>query len=73
MPNLLRLIPASQLGTLKGITYCRAHLDRLVKAGKFPRPIKIGPGRNAYLEAEIDAYINARIAERDAAASTGEA
>jgi prophage regulatory protein len=73
MPNLLRLIPANQLGPLKGIVYSRSHLDRLVKAGRFPKPIKIGAGRNAYLEAEIDQYIKSKIDARDATASTGAA
>jgi predicted DNA-binding transcriptional regulator AlpA len=33
--------------------------------GLFPRPIKIGGGRNAWIESEVDAYIEARIVARD--------
>jgi len=55
----------------KGINYSRAQLHRLIKHGKFPRLVKLGSvgdgdrGRNVWLEAEIDAYIAGRIAERD--------
>jgi len=42
----------------------KAQRWRLIKAGKFPRPIKIGT-RNLWPEDEIDAFIKARIAERD--------
>ena len=37
---------------------------RLIKAGKFPRPIKQG-SRNTWLESEIDQYITTLIRERD--------
>lgn len=72
-PEKRRLIPTSRLGVEKGITYSRAHLDRLIKAGKFPVPVKIGAGRNVFVEDEIDAYIEARINERDAGLNSGAA
>jgi prophage regulatory protein len=51
----------------KGFRYSRAHLWRLIKAGRFPRPIKLGLGsRNAWIEQEIDAFIESKVAERDA-------
>lgn len=37
-----------------------------VLAGTFPAPVKIGVRSVAWLEAEVDAWIEARIAERDA-------
>jgi prophage regulatory protein len=53
----------------KGFRYSRAHLWRLIKAGRFPRPVKLGPGsRNAWVEQEIDAFIKSKVAERDASA-----
>jgi hypothetical protein len=52
----------------RGIPFCRQHIDRLVKAGKFPRPAKIGSNTNAWPEPEIDAYLGDCIAKRDAAA-----
>ena len=50
----------------RGISYSRVHIHRLVAAGKFPRPIKIGENRTAWLERELDEWLDAKIAERDA-------
>jgi prophage regulatory protein len=50
----------------KGISFSRQHRQRLIKAGKFPAPIKIGSNTNAWVEPEIDEYLKDRIAERDA-------
>lgn len=49
----------------RGIKYSRPQIWRLIKAGRFPKPIKLGANRNAWVESEIDALIEARIAERD--------
>ena len=50
----------------KGISYSAAHLWRLVKSQRFPRPAPIGDGgRNMWAESEIDAYIEGKIVERD--------
>lgn len=47
-----------------GITWSRVHLDRLQKAGKFPRKIKIGANTAAYLEQEIESWIKSRVDAR---------
>jgi prophage regulatory protein len=52
----------------RGINFSRQHRDRLIKAGRFPKPVKPGTGAtgaNAWVETEIEAYQKARIAERD--------
>ena len=49
----------------KGIRYTRQHLYRRIGDGTFPRPIKIGEQRVAFVESEIDDWIAERIAERD--------
>ncbi|WP_027523242.1 AlpA family transcriptional regulator [Bradyrhizobium sp. Ec3.3] len=64
-----RLIPYSALAD-KCINYSKPHLWRLEKAGKFPKRVPTGPGRYGYVEAEIDAYIAQKIAERDASQLT---
>ena len=51
----------------KGVSYSRAHIDRLREAQRFPAPIILGENRNAWVEEEIDQWIEARIAERDSA------
>jgi prophage regulatory protein len=50
----------------RGITQSRATIYRLIAAGKFPRPVKVSPGRNGWPDYEIDQYQEQRIAERDA-------
>ena len=48
----------------------RTSLWRLVRDGQFPAPIAFGRGvRKAFVEAEVTAYIEARIAEREKARS----
>jgi prophage regulatory protein len=51
----------------KGVHYSKPHLWRLAKAGRFPKPIKLSAVRNAWIEEEVDAWIEARLVERDKA------
>jgi prophage regulatory protein len=44
----------------------RNQLYRLERAGKFPRRVHIGPASVGWVEEEVDEWIRARIAERDA-------
>jgi prophage regulatory protein len=48
----------------RGIRMSRVQLWRLIRARKFPRQIKVGT-KNAWVEHEIDAWIESRIADRD--------
>lgn len=41
---------------------------RLMSQKRFPRPTKLGPRAVAWVESEVDAWIDARIAERDLSA-----
>ncbi len=59
-----RLIGEDELRK-KGVKYSRSQRARLTRAGKFPKPVKGAAKANAWVEAEIDAFIAARIAERD--------
>jgi prophage regulatory protein len=61
----LRILSLNDLREL-GISYSRVHIYRLVKARKFPAPIKVGQNRIGWVESEIDEWLNAKIAERDA-------
>jgi predicted DNA-binding transcriptional regulator AlpA len=60
----MRVIPRNRLSE-KGIPFSDEWIRQLVAAGKFPRPIKIGSNRVAFVEEEIDAWLRARAAERD--------
>jgi predicted DNA-binding transcriptional regulator AlpA len=49
----------------KGIKFSRQHRHKLIRDGKFPPPLKAGENTNAWVESEIDAWIQQRITERD--------
>ena len=62
-----RLLSKKQVKDL--VLYSYAHIDRLEKAGLFPKRVRLSPhrmGRVGYLESEIHAWIKARLAQRDA-------
>lgn len=68
MVNLVksvRVLSREELRTEKGIRFSRVHLHRLVKARKFPAPVKLGENTNGWVESEVDDWLRARIAERD--------
>lgn len=44
----------------------RTSLYRDIQAGKFPKPIQLGEKSVGWIEAEITAWLEERIAERDA-------
>jgi prophage regulatory protein len=61
----MRVLSYADLRPAKGIVWSRAHIYRLVQAGKFPQPIKLGEGTTAWLEDEIDRWITRHATERD--------
>src|SRR5262245_34982284 len=67
----MKLLEREALKSEKGITYSTTQLWRLEKENRFPRSIKIGGGRKAWVESEIDDYIEKRIAERDSLRAPG--
>ncbi|MBL7637999.1 helix-turn-helix transcriptional regulator [Atlantibacter hermannii] len=50
---------------LRRTTYRKAWIYRLISQGRFPQPVKIGSRSVAFIEREIDEWVNQRIAERD--------
>jgi predicted DNA-binding transcriptional regulator AlpA len=57
--------------TAKGVKpISREQRWRLVKAGRFPKPLKIG-SRCLWVESEIDAWITECIRKRDASTKGG--
>jgi predicted DNA-binding transcriptional regulator AlpA len=48
----------------RGIKFSAVQLWRLWTGGKFPRPVKLS-SKNVWPASEIDAWLQARIAERD--------
>jgi prophage regulatory protein len=62
---MLRVIVSKDLKPKKGIPYCSDHIRRLEKKGEFPLHINLGDGRIAWIEAEIDNWIEQKIRKRD--------
>jgi hypothetical protein len=60
----MRLIHISKLKDEKGIPYHPQHIRKLVRQGKFPRPIHCGHF-TTFDEAEIDEHLEALKAARD--------
>jgi hypothetical protein len=65
----MRLIHISRLKDEKGVPYHPQHVRKLVREGKFPRPVHIGR-LTAFDEAEIDAYLEDLKAVRDSKLET---
>jgi prophage regulatory protein len=66
---VMRLLNYAQLKQKMGDGfYVRDHLRRLCKAGKFPKPVPISERRIAWVEEEINRWIEERAAKREKAA-----
>jgi prophage regulatory protein len=61
----MRVLSYGELRPFKGIRFSRQWIVKLVAAGKFPKPISLGEQSVGFIESEIDAWIDARIRERD--------
>ena len=62
--SLLRL---PQVRSITGLS--RTEIYRRVAAGTFPAPVKLGERASAWSDGEVNAWIAARVAERDAKAA----
>ncbi|MEH2476180.1 prophage regulatory protein [Nitrobacteraceae bacterium AZCC 2161] len=66
-PILRKLLSFRQLRDERGITFSRRHLYTLEAERKFPRRVTLGENRVGWVAAELDAWLDAKVAERDAA------
>ena len=63
LPPEERLLRWRQVQPRVGI--CRSYAHYLIKEGKFPAPVKLLGGRaSAWVESEINAWVNGQIANR---------
>jgi predicted DNA-binding transcriptional regulator AlpA len=62
--RVTKVIDYKALRPEKGISFSYMQTMRLVEAGKFPKPIKIG-NRNYWVVEELDSYIADLTADRD--------
>ena len=59
-----KLVSKKELKSVYGIPYCFAHIARLETAGQFPKRIRLGACRVAWVAEEVDDWIEERIANR---------
>ena len=52
-----------QVKSLIGL--CRSSIYNKINEGTFPRPVKLGPQSVAWLQSEVQLWMNERIADRD--------
>ena len=52
------------------VLYSSAHIDRLEKAGGFPKRVRLSPSRVGWLESEIQEWIRERTEARDVRAAS---
>jgi prophage regulatory protein len=65
----MRVLSYDELETRKGIRLSREQIRRKRKEGTFPEPLAVGDNSVAWLESEIDAWIESR--PRAVAATVG--
>src|SRR5579859_1532421 len=66
-PMTQKLVSKKELRTVYGVPYSFQHIARLEAAGHFPRRIRLGQCRVAWLSEEVQGWIDERVALRDTA------
>jgi prophage regulatory protein len=64
-----KVVSKKELRTVCGIPYTPQHIARLEVAGQFPKRIKLGQNRVAWILSEVEDWLDQRIAKRDASQS----
>lgn len=62
-----QLVTKKELKIVFGVPYSFAHIARLEAAGQFPKRVRLGACRVAWVANEVQAWIDERIAQRDTA------
>jgi predicted DNA-binding transcriptional regulator AlpA len=61
-----RLLSIDQVRAEKGVHLAVRYIRKLIRLGRFPRPVALAGGRRkVFIESEIDDYIAGKIADRD--------
>ena len=58
-----RLLKLKQVMSITGLS--RSYVYELAKAGTFPQPLKLSERSSAWLESEVQQWINERIQQRN--------
>ena len=60
-----KLVSKKELKSVFGVPYSFAHIARLEGAGQFPKRVRLGACRVAWVAEEVQSWIDERIARRD--------
>ena len=60
-----KLVSKKELKLVYGVPYSFAHIARLEAAGSFPKRVRLGACRVAWIAEEVQNWIDERIANRD--------
>jgi prophage regulatory protein len=60
-----QVVSKKELRTVCGIPYSPQHIARLEAAGQFPKRIRLGQNRVAWLLSEVEEWLDVRIAKRE--------
>ena len=63
----MRILSKKDLRAL--VLYSPAHIDRLEKAGRFPKRVQLGPCRVGWVESEVLSWLQERMNRRDTSGS----
>src|SRR5436853_1806194 len=64
-PMTRKLVSKKDLKIVYGVPYCFAHIARLEAAGQFPKRVRLGACRVAWVAEEVEGWIDERVANRD--------
>ena len=60
-----KLVSKKDLRLVFGVPYSFAHIARLEAAGQFPKRLRLGACRVAWLTEEVQSWIDERVAKRN--------
>jgi prophage regulatory protein len=60
-----KLVSKKDLKIVYGVPYSFAHIARLEAAGQFPKRVRLGACRVAWVADEVEGWIDERVANRD--------
>ena len=60
-----KLVSKKELKLVYGVPYSFQHIARLEAAGQFPKRVRLGACRVAWLASEVQNWIDERVATRD--------
>ena len=70
-PQMSQAVLIRKKEAARRVGYHPVHIMSLAKAGKFPAPVYLSDSAVCFVESEVQAWINAKIAERDAKLARG--